>query len=114
MRNRRFVSIVVFCLLLAVLGASAQAAKDQAVTYQINTHHTGAITTPGLVPPLKVQWSVELIPLLDKRLSRNAPSCPFSPLAAKRSQQIMTRSKGEIENLQTLASGPKSLEVLRQ
>jgi outer membrane protein assembly factor BamB len=60
MTNLRFVSIVVFCLLLVVLGASAQAAKDLAVTYQINTHHTGAITTPGLVPPLKVEWSVDM------------------------------------------------------
>jgi hypothetical protein len=32
----------------------------QAVTYQINTQHTGSIITPGLLPPLVVKWSVDL------------------------------------------------------
>jgi len=40
--------------------ASAQSAKDVAVTYQINVLHTGAINTPTLVPPLQVKWSVDL------------------------------------------------------
>lgn len=49
-------------LLPMSLPANAQAGSptDQAVTYQINPSHTGAIDTPGLQPPLRVRWSIEL------------------------------------------------------
>ena len=60
MRNLGFVSIVVFWVLFAVLSASAQTGKDLAVTYQINAHHTGEIFSPGLVPPLRLKWSVDM------------------------------------------------------
>jgi outer membrane protein assembly factor BamB len=60
MRNRRVALIVAFSLIVPFLNASGQAGKDLAVTYQINTLHTGAITTPTLIPPLKVKWSVDL------------------------------------------------------
>jgi outer membrane protein assembly factor BamB len=33
---------------------------DEAVTYQINPTHTGAIQTKGLQPPLAIRWSVDL------------------------------------------------------
>ena len=45
-------------LILTTSGVYAQ--SDLAVTYQINAHHTGAISTPKLVPPLKTKWSVDL------------------------------------------------------
>ena len=60
MRNLRFFLLVSIHITLAALSSSAQAVTDLAVTYQINSHHTGAISTPGLIPPLKVKWSVDM------------------------------------------------------
>jgi outer membrane protein assembly factor BamB len=60
MKNVAFVLLVTCSFALGVLDASAQTAKDVAVTYQINVLHTGAIYTPTLLPPLHVKWSVDL------------------------------------------------------
>jgi len=50
-----------FLLCILVLTKSAVFAQtDLAVTYQINAHHTGAIATPKLLPPLRTKWSVDL------------------------------------------------------
>jgi outer membrane protein assembly factor BamB len=47
-------------LALCAVGSMAQTGTDIAVTYQINPRHTGAISTPNLLPPLKVLWSVDM------------------------------------------------------
>jgi outer membrane protein assembly factor BamB len=59
------VSSLVSLVLLFHTASRAQVAApttvlDQAVTYQINTTHTGAHNTTGLVPPLAIKWSVNL------------------------------------------------------
>lgn len=57
----RFYSLPVLVLLaLATAFAAEPAALDQAVTFQINPIHTGAINTKGLTPPLAIKWSVDL------------------------------------------------------
>ena len=38
----------------------SNAPQDVALTYQINTTHTGALQTSGINPPLTVKWSVSL------------------------------------------------------
>lgn len=50
----------IFQVFLVVTAALCSAQTDLAVTYQINPQHTGAITTPNVLPPLKVKWSVDL------------------------------------------------------
>src|ERR1035438_3297438 len=60
MKNSVFALLVSCSFALGIFDASAQSAKDVAVTYQINVLHTGAIHTPTLVPPLQVKWSVDL------------------------------------------------------
>ncbi|HTS35223.1 MAG TPA: PQQ-binding-like beta-propeller repeat protein [Candidatus Solibacter sp.] len=50
------------CLLPLVLLAPVLCAAqtDLSVTYQINPQHTGAVSTPNVLPPLKVKWSVDM------------------------------------------------------
>jgi outer membrane protein assembly factor BamB len=49
-----------FCCILCRLCGFAQTTSDAAVTYQINVKHTGAKATPGVSPPLTIQWSKDL------------------------------------------------------
>ena len=58
MQSRLRRRLIVCLLSLTTTGVYAQ--NDLAVTYQINARHTGAIGTPGLLPPLNVRWSVDL------------------------------------------------------
>lgn len=59
--SRWFLCVAFLCMLLCGDFAPAQTnTNDQAVTYQINAKHTGSISTPGLRPPLKIKWSVNL------------------------------------------------------
>jgi outer membrane protein assembly factor BamB len=58
MKTRVSPALLAFVVVLTTSGAYAQ--TDVAVTYQINAHHTGAIATPKLIPPLKTKWSVDL------------------------------------------------------
>jgi outer membrane protein assembly factor BamB len=51
---------VFLMILLATLVSAQLAVSDQAVTYQINPVHTGALNTKGLHPPLAIKWSVDL------------------------------------------------------
>ncbi len=44
--------------LLFVASAQAQTPPEQARNFQINSTHTGAITSPSLIPPLKQRWVV--------------------------------------------------------
>lgn len=53
-------SPVFLACILVLMTSGVYAQSDLAVTYQINAHHTGAISTPTLVPPLKTKWSVDL------------------------------------------------------
>jgi len=48
------------CATLAFCAIRSLAQNDVAVTYQINPRHTGAISTPSLLPPLRTKWSVDL------------------------------------------------------
>jgi outer membrane protein assembly factor BamB len=62
-RSSRWTQWVTFAsLLFAPLSVNAQGnpTADQAVTVQINTTHTGYISTPGLVPPITMLWSTDL------------------------------------------------------
>ena len=44
--------------ILFATSATAQTPVEQARTFQVNTTHTGSITSPGLVPPLRQKWSI--------------------------------------------------------
>jgi outer membrane protein assembly factor BamB len=51
-------SMAITCNVWAQAGHSAK--KSVSLTFQITPTHTGATTTAGLKPPLKVKWSVNL------------------------------------------------------
>jgi outer membrane protein assembly factor BamB len=44
--------------ILCATSAPAQTPVEQARAFQVNTAHTGSITSPGLVPPLRQKWSI--------------------------------------------------------
>ena len=44
--------------ILFATSAPAQTLIEQARAFQVNTTHTGSITSPGLVPPLRQKWSI--------------------------------------------------------
>ncbi len=58
MNAKRFA--ILASLLVTVPFTTALCQTDSTVTYQINARHTGAISTPNLLPPLKIKWSVDL------------------------------------------------------
>ncbi len=47
-----------FISILFATSAIAQVPTDQARNFQIDATHTGAVTSPGLTPPLKQRWVV--------------------------------------------------------
>jgi outer membrane protein assembly factor BamB len=47
-----------FISILFATSAPAQTPVEQARAFQVNTAHTGSITSPGLVPPLRQKWSI--------------------------------------------------------
>jgi outer membrane protein assembly factor BamB len=51
---------LIFQALLFVSAALCTAQTDLSVTYQINAQHTGSVSTPNVLPPLKVKWSVDM------------------------------------------------------
>lgn len=57
--NANFRMTLLACIMVPMTVA-AYAQNDLAVTYQINARHTGEIGTPGLIPPLRTKWSVDL------------------------------------------------------
>lgn len=44
--------------ILFATSASAQTTIEQARAFQVNTAHSGSITSPGLAPPLRQKWSI--------------------------------------------------------
>jgi outer membrane protein assembly factor BamB len=64
MKNPRFVWLICFAMMIAcpLWAQPGHAAKKKSIslTFQITPTHTGATTTTGLKPPLKVKWSVGL------------------------------------------------------
>jgi hypothetical protein len=44
--------------ILFATSAPAQTPVEQARTFQVDTAHSGSITSPGLVPPLRQKWSI--------------------------------------------------------
>ena len=56
---RLFVLSLLFVVRFGLLLSHGQSA-DQAVAFQVNASHTGAITTTALAMPLSVKWSVNL------------------------------------------------------
>lgn len=44
--------------ILFATSAPAQTPIEQARAFQVNTAHTGSITSPGLAPPLRQKWSI--------------------------------------------------------
>ena len=47
-----------FISILVTTAAIAQVPTDQARAFQVNTAHSGSITSPGLAPPLRQKWSI--------------------------------------------------------
>jgi outer membrane protein assembly factor BamB len=47
-----------FISILFTTSTIAQVPTDQARNFQADATHTGAVTTPGLIPPLKQRWAV--------------------------------------------------------
>ncbi len=50
--------LALFISILFTTSAIAQVSTDQARHFQVNPTHTGAITLPGLTPPLRQKWSI--------------------------------------------------------
>jgi outer membrane protein assembly factor BamB len=57
MKNLALSLLGSICILFATI-ARAQTPPEQARNFQINTTHTGAVTSPTLIPPLKQRWVV--------------------------------------------------------
>jgi outer membrane protein assembly factor BamB len=53
-------AVVLVFSAVPLLSQTDASTLDEAVTYQIDPSHTGAIQTKGLVPPLAIRWSVDL------------------------------------------------------
>jgi outer membrane protein assembly factor BamB len=59
MKNLPLSFLVLICILFAVTTtATAQVTPEQARNFQIDATHTGATTSPSLMPPLKQKWVV--------------------------------------------------------
>ena len=59
MKNLPLSLLVLICILFAVTTtATAQVTPEQARNFQIDATHTGATTSPSLMPPLKQKWVV--------------------------------------------------------
>lgn len=58
MKNLTSLSLFVFICIMFATTAQAQVAPEQARNFQINSTHTGAISSEHLTPPLKQRWAV--------------------------------------------------------
>src|SRR6185295_10247712 len=56
--NKLPLVLSLFISILFTTSAIAQVPADQARNFQIDATHTGAVTSPGLTPPLKQRWVI--------------------------------------------------------